>query len=135
MAATVRIEIPYGDEAISFDVHSANLQGIYEPRQVPPAPDAEAEIRRALANPIGQPLLQELARGARRVVLVADDSTRLTPTDLIVPILLDALNKAGVPDDAIEVLIALGTHRKMTAQEIAYQVRLPGDAPSARRQP
>ena len=82
MAATARIEIPYGDEAIAFDVPSANLQGIYAPRQVLPVLDVQAEIRRALADPIGQPPLHELARGARRVVLVADDNTRLTPTDL-----------------------------------------------------
>ena len=37
MAATVRTGMPYGRKEIAFDVPSANLQGIYEPRQVPPA--------------------------------------------------------------------------------------------------
>jgi nickel-dependent lactate racemase len=59
-----------------------------------------------------------LARDKQRVVIVADDMTRATPTDIILPRLLERLNRAGVPDECIRVLIALGTHRTMTAQEI-----------------
>ncbi len=49
---------------------------------------------------------------------MADDNTRPTPTGLILPLLLDELNAAGVPDGAVEVIIALGTHRPMTEAEI-----------------
>jgi nickel-dependent lactate racemase len=98
-------------------VPSANLEGIYVPHKVSPVQDEE-EIRRALAHPIETPPLQEMARGAQRVVIVADDNTRLTPTHIIVPLLLNALNEASVPDEAIKVLVALGTHRKMTREEI-----------------
>jgi nickel-dependent lactate racemase len=115
---TTPIDMPYGDEVIRFDVPSANLMGVYAPHDVPPAEDVVAEVRRALAEPIGGPSLIDLARGARRVVLVADDNTRPTPTHIIVPEMLNALNEAGVPDDAVQVLIALGTHRPMTPEEI-----------------
>jgi nickel-dependent lactate racemase len=59
-----------------------------------------------------------LAKGAKSVVLVADDNTRLTPADQIVPVLLDELNAAGIRDEQITVVIALGTHRFMTEREI-----------------
>ncbi|MBC7114588.1 MAG: nickel-dependent lactate racemase, partial [Archaeoglobi archaeon] len=36
----------------------------------------------------------------------------------IIPILLDELNRIGIPDEDITVLIALGTHRYMTEEEI-----------------
>jgi len=79
-------------------------------------------VKRALASPLGVPLLEELAREAGSVVLVVDDNTRLTPTRVIVPILLDGLNSGGVPDEAIEVIVALGTHRKMTREEMALKL-------------
>ena len=111
--------IPYGaDKTIEFTLPQANLMGIYSPHDVPPVPDVQAEIARALAHPIGSPQLAELAAGKQNVVLVADDNTRLTPTDIIIPQLLNALNAAGVPDSKITVVIALGTHRFMTDEEI-----------------
>lgn len=110
--------IPYGESTLSFRVPSANLMGSFWPQPMAPVPDVAAEIRRALSQPIGGPPLADLVRGVRNLVLVADDGTRPTPTDVILPLLLDALNAAGVPDVAIHLVIALGTHRPMTAEEI-----------------
>jgi nickel-dependent lactate racemase len=117
-ARLTQVNLPYGDSALSFRVDARNLIGVFVPHDLPPLGDLAAETSIALANPSGGPALAELARGARRVIIVADDNTRPTPTDVIIPILLDALNAAGVPDDAIEILVALGTHRKMTAEEL-----------------
>ena len=121
MPSRVAIEIPYGEVTRAFRVPADNLLGVYSPQAVPVVPDPAAEVARALAAPIGAPTLVELARGRRSVVIVADDNTRPTPTDVIVPLLLAALNAAGVPDDAIRVVIALGTHRPMTPEEIGYK--------------
>ena len=59
-----------------------------------------------------------VVRGKRKVLLVAADLTRMTPVDRICRELLDELNRAGVADGQIEILIALGTHRPMTEPEI-----------------
>ena len=118
MARLIRVEMPYGEETVSFSVPEANLKGIYTPHQILPVADAAAEIRRALSNPVSATTLTELAQGAKRIVIVADDITRPTPTDIILPEILNAISAAGVPDDAVQLLIALGTHRNMTAQEI-----------------
>ena len=118
MMTRTPIEIPYGDATRAFRVPADNLLGVYSPLAAPVAPDSAAEIARALAAPIEAPTLVEFARGRRSVVIVADDNTRPTPTDVIVPLLLAALNAAGVPDDAIRAVIALGTHRPMTPDEI-----------------
>ena len=113
-----RVEIPYGEKTVSFSVPKTIFKGIYSPHQVTPVADVAKEIRQALSNPIGTTTLTELARGAKRIVIVADDNTRPTPADIILPEVLDAINAAGVDDAAVQLLIALGTHRKMTAQEI-----------------
>jgi len=121
MSSKVRVEIPYGLEMVGFEVPSANLMGVYSPRATLPVADPSAEVARALEAPLDGPPLEQIARGARNVVLVADDLTRLTPTQVILPILLDRLNAAGVPDEAIQVIVALGTHRKMTRAEMALK--------------
>ena len=113
-----RISLPYGKETIEVSVPENQLIGVYSPQDIPPVADIRAEVRRALANPIASPSLRELVRGKKNVVFVADDNTRLTPTDQLIPILLDECNAAGVADDQITVIIALGTHRFMTEAEI-----------------
>ncbi|WP_319415518.1 nickel-dependent lactate racemase [Marispirochaeta aestuarii] len=115
---TRHVSLPYGDTEVGVDIPEENIIGVYSPEEVPPVSDIRREVRRALENPIGSGRLDELARGKKRVVIVADDNTRLTPADLILPPVLDALNAAGVPDSAVTLIIALGTHRFMTDEEI-----------------
>ncbi|MBC7316731.1 MAG: DUF2088 domain-containing protein, partial [Chloroflexi bacterium] len=121
MPDTLRVEIPYGDETVDFSVEARRLLGVFTPHEVPTLAEEAlgAELQRVLDAPIGAKPLREAAKGARRVVIVADDATRPTPTHRIIPLLLDALNASGVPDEAITVLTALGTHRAMTEDEIA----------------
>ncbi len=114
----VRVELPYGKSRIEVRIPERNLIGVYSPKDVRPVADIREQVIRALANPIGSRKLRELARGARKAVIVADDNTRLTPTDKIIPVLLDEMNAAGVQDSQIAVIIALGTHRFMTPAEI-----------------
>jgi nickel-dependent lactate racemase len=54
----------------------------------------------------------------KKVVVLADDVTRPTPQQQVLPPLLTALNEAGVPDRHITVIVALGTHRYMTRAEM-----------------
>ena len=113
-----KVILPYGQESVEVRVPEGNLIGVYSPRDTVPVTDVKVEIRRALASPIGALPLREQLRGRKNVVLVADDNTRLTPTDILIPILLDECNAAGVPDSAVTLIIALGTHRFMTDDEI-----------------
>lgn len=116
--STVHISLPYGSQSLTFAVPERSLLGVFSPNESIPAVDPAAEIRRALREPVeGRPLAED-ARGAGRVVIAADDLTRQTPNPLILPIVLDELNRAGVADAQITVLIALGTHRPMTQTEI-----------------
>lgn len=52
------------------------------------------------------------------MVIAADDLTRVTPCQKIIPIILDELSTAGVEDDNVKLVIGLGTHRPMTDDEI-----------------
>jgi nickel-dependent lactate racemase len=116
--SNVKITIPYGQENLDITVPQENLIGIYSPRDIAIVPDVKQEIIRAINNPIGTKSLAELVKGKKKVVILADDNTRLTPTEKIIPILLDEMNAAGVKDEQITLIIALGTHRFMTKEEI-----------------
>ena len=52
------------------------------------------------------------------MVIISDDNTRRTPTKRIVPLILDELNRAGIPDSAVSIVISSGTHRAMTPPEL-----------------
>ncbi|HEY3416189.1 MAG TPA: lactate racemase domain-containing protein, partial [Armatimonadota bacterium] len=114
------ISLPYGDETLNVSIPARNLLAVLSPHETPVCADVMAEIRRALATPIGCAPLADAARGSKQVVIVADDMTRQTPVRAIIPILLDELNRAGVRDEQVTVVIALGTHRYMTPVEIEF---------------
>ncbi|MEW6333706.1 MAG: nickel-dependent lactate racemase [Thermodesulfobacteriota bacterium] len=112
------VTLPYGDRKVAIAIPERNLIGVYAPREVAPVADVREEVRRALVEPIGAAPLRTCLRGSKKAVLIADDNTRQTPADLIIPALLAECNAAGLPDSAITVVIALGTHRPMTDHEI-----------------
>lgn len=112
------IAVPYGRQTMRLRIPAENLAWVKGPLYVPPVRDLPAAVREALASPVGAPGLDELARrhGTKTMILV-DDGTRSTPQKLILPVLLDALNAAGVRDGEITVMVALGTHRPMDRPE------------------
>ena len=51
------------------------------------------------------------------MVIVTSDVTRPTGSEVYLPLLVDRLNRAGIRDRDIEIIIALGIHRKQTEAE------------------
>lgn len=80
--------------------------------------DVHHVVSRAVRSPIGCIPLPEMASGRRDAVLLVSDATRLCPTALLLPALLDALNEGGIPDSRIRVIVALGAHRAQTEKEL-----------------
>lgn len=97
------------------------MAAILEPRPAPPA-DEDALIAAALAEPLGTPQFHQLARSARRVLLLVDDVTRGTPTRRILPHVARELARAGIDDDQVTILTAQGTHRRMVAEELSRKI-------------
>jgi nickel-dependent lactate racemase len=99
---------------------------------VPGVADPIAEIRRALDNPIGSPRIEEIARPGMDVVLLFDDVQRPTPAHLALPEIMNRLNRAGVSDERITAVCAVGTHPRLDQGQLEQKVgketvsRLPG---------
>src|SRR5512136_2940591 len=113
----MRINFPY-PEIKSFDVPEGNLLGIFAPSTVRAEKSEEEIVEEAFSHPIGSPPLLEILEGCRNVLVVTDDYTRNTPVQKILPRLIKELEKGGIRPDGIQLLIASGTHRPMTEEEV-----------------
>ncbi len=116
------IKIPYDQEFLSFELPRENLIGVYSPQEWPPLEDLDQAISAALDSPLGQPPLEQWIKPHDKVLIVSDDNTRSTPAHRIIPALLDRLASAGVTDDQVSCIMALGTHRYMTEEEMRDKV-------------
>ncbi len=116
------VKLPYGRGWLSVEVPSLNLQAVLGPKQSRDESDEAAILREALANPIGTPRLRDLVRKGQKVVIVTSDLTRPCPSDRLLPLVLDDLAAAGVPDTHVAVVMALGLHRPMTKAEMQTAV-------------
>jgi len=115
-----RLTLRYKDRKVEVKIPLGNLVYAIKPEDLAGLENEQKSIRYSLENPIGSaPLSQEVKKGMK-VVIMADDITRPTPRERVLPPLLDGLNEAGIPDRDITVLIALGTHRYMSKEEIEH---------------
>jgi nickel-dependent lactate racemase len=81
-----------------------------------PSPaEEQAEIRRALAEPIGAPRLRELAAAASTAVIVVSDVTRPCPSHKFLPALVEELRPLS--PEQITIVFALGGHRSQSPDE------------------
>jgi nickel-dependent lactate racemase len=116
------VKLPFAGRRIPVRIRDYNLAQVLSPRDWKPLPDLEGALQKALESPLGQPPLWDWVRPSDRVLILSDDNTRLTPAHRLLPPLLGALQKAGVPKHRISILMALGTHRAMSQEEMRTKV-------------
>lgn len=109
--------VPFGRGSISFALPNGVEGSVARSRSVEPLSDPMSAATAAVQSPRGTPSLRELAAGKRRVCIAVTDATRACPDHLLVPPMLAELAAAGVPDEAITILVAVGTHRASTEAE------------------
>ena len=121
MAATATDELADLDALCARLADSALLLGhevIHLAPSDPEPVDVPAALAAALAKPIGTPPLHELAHGRRTAVIITDDATRATPSAVMIGPVMAELARGGISSDDVEVIIAVGTHRPPTPDEI-----------------
>jgi nickel-dependent lactate racemase len=113
----VRVELAYGRHGTSVEVPDS--AEVVVPLDEPGLADEAGAITDALRRPWAGPPLVDLLARAGRVAVVFPDLTRPMPNRTVLPPLLEELARAGVPDGAVTLLCATGTHRVATAEEMA----------------
>ena len=101
----MKLRFGFGTGFQEVEVPEQNLIGELHANEVPVGLTGEAEVRRALENPIGSPRLKDIVHAGETVAIVTSDVTRPMPTKLVMPALL------------ITLVFALGSHRHQTDEE------------------
>lgn len=114
----MQIELQYGKNKVYLDLEESMINEIINPSDMTPSQNPELEIKNALKNPIEGPTIEELSPKGKSIAIAVDDLTRATPTNVLLPTLIELLRAAGARKEDIKIVIALGTHRKMTEEEI-----------------
>ena len=102
---TRALELPLPD---SWQVEMCNMAGYNRPALT--ADQIKAAVTK---NLIDTPPIRELARGKKKIVIIFDDMTRVTRVADIVPFVINELEVAGISDDRIRFIAALGCHGSM----------------------
>ena len=113
----MKLRFGFGTGFQEVEVPEQNLIGELHANEVPVDLVGEAEVKRALENPIGSPRLKDLVHPGETVAIVTSDVTRPMPTYKVMPTLLDELYAGGIKPEDITLVFALGSHRKQTDEE------------------
>jgi nickel-dependent lactate racemase len=112
----VHVRLAYGKTGLDLTLPGDLRVDIVQPEHVVALADQAGAVRQALRDPIGSRPLRDLVRPSDTVGIVCNDITRATPYPTLLPALLEELHH--VPDQAITLLIATGTHRPNTTDEL-----------------
>lgn len=119
----MQLEFGYGNGVQTVELPQENLLGVLHAAPIEHERRGPDAVSWALAHPIGSAPLHQLARPGQRITIVTSDITRPLPSYQILPGVLDELYRAGVRPEDITVVLALGSHRKHTPEEV---IRLVG---------
>ncbi|MDR1731404.1 MAG: nickel-dependent lactate racemase [Synergistaceae bacterium] len=119
------ITLKYGRKEVRLSLPDRNVLGVLEPSaSLPPIKDLGAAVRAVLATPTAGPSLSALMeeKKPRGIAIIVNDMTRSTPTYDVLPPLLEELTRLGATRESITIVVATGTHRAMTPEEIEKAV-------------
>jgi len=117
-----RVELAYGNGRIEVEVPNKNLLALARMSPVGFLQDPVTAIQQSLLDPVGTPPLAEIAKGRSSACVVISDITRPVPNSVILPPLLETIERAGIPRDKIVILIATGIHRPNLGEELGQLV-------------
>ena len=116
------VHLRYGQTGLDVRLPSSAKPTLIGKRALPKIADPHAAVRDALANPVNAGPYAELARGRRSACILVCDITRPVPNHLFLRPLIEGMLAAGVPAQAITVLVATGLHRPNEGEELAEVV-------------
>jgi nickel-dependent lactate racemase len=114
-SANVRIRLDYGTDGLEVDLPDERVT-VIEPMPKPAVPDARATLRHAIRSPLERAPLQDTVRAGQKVAISVCDITRAQPRIEMLNALFEEM--PHVRDEDVTILIATGTHRANTPDEL-----------------
>lgn len=112
----------YGHGYKDFSLEQEKVMAEIKVAEMPPLTDLKKAVLDAIYHPIDSKPLNELLQPGQKVAFICNDPTRVANSHDFMPILVEELNKIGIKDEDMRIVFALGTHRKMTQEEMIEAV-------------
>jgi nickel-dependent lactate racemase len=104
------------------EIKDDNVLAVLAPASLPEGLDQEAILNDALDHPTGTNRLESIVKPQDTVAIITSDITRPMPSYTVLPPVLKRLEQVGVPNENITIVIALGSHRRQTEEELRHLV-------------
>ncbi len=111
-----RFNLAYGEATVSIDVPKRHLGGVLDGRAMPSVSLRQA-FHDAWTHPIGVGDPAAMFKPGEKLVVVVTDHTRATPTRELFPLLWERI-RGTIAQEDVSLLIATGTHRAPTEEEL-----------------
>lgn len=112
-----QFRLPYGrGQYQEITIAEENYLGTLEHHEVSLQP-GQNDLAAALARPVASRPLPEIVHSGEKVVIVTSDITRPCPSHQLLPPVLKELKQAGVKDEDVTIVLAIGNHRQHTEAE------------------
>ena len=118
----LKFKYGFGKAYKEFEIAEANIMAELRQNEVKIGLTGEAEVKRALREPIGTGRLSELIKPGEKTVIITSDVTRPMPSKTVIPSVVEELLAAGLSYEDITIVFALGNHRQQTEDEKKYLV-------------
>lgn len=112
----------YGHGYKDFSLEQEKVMAEIKVAEMAPLTDLKQAVLDAIYHPIDSEPLNELLQPGQKVAFICNDPTRVANSHDFMPILVEELNKIGIKDEDMRIVFALGTHRKMTQEEMIEAV-------------
>lgn len=122
MDNNIKFNIPYGDSFANVNIPEKNVLGAFNPVRLEEIHDYRDAIREEIVRGLVKTKITDIATSKSKVAIGITDRTRVTPNQLILPVLLDELNNLGIPDQNITIISGTGMHTPDSQEEIGKNV-------------
>lgn len=112
----------YGHGYKDFSLEQEKVMAEIKVAEMTPLTDLKQAVLDAIYHPIDSKPINELLQPGQKVAFICNDPTRVANSHDFMPILVEELNKIGIKDEDMRIVFALGTHRKMTQEEMIEAV-------------
>lgn len=113
------MNVPFGfaKTEINLEIPQHNLMAVLHANPIQKPADEIQTVVDALASPIDSPRLGKIVHPGEKVVIITSDITRPIPSYKVLPPVLTELKGAGISQQDITIVFALGSHRGHTEEE------------------
>lgn len=105
------VKLPYGRGFYGLDCSNLNILGFLRGQDMPAEKEEDLLIKEKLQN------LADCVGSRSKVLIIASDITRKVGTEKFLPLVIEGLQRPGLPNSQIRVLFSTGLHRCQSRSE------------------